>query len=405
MKKFFEIALGVITSIGGFVEVGSIATSAQAGAVFRFQLLWPVVLGTLCVIFLIEMSGRLAAISKHPLPAAVRERFGINFFVIPLLAETVVDLLVLASELGGACIALQLMTGIAFPYWALPVALLAWAMLWYTNFSTIEYGVSLLGLITIVFVVAAIKLHPPAGEAAKGLLPTLPAHDKVHYWFLAVSMLGATISPYLFNFYSSGAVEEKWNEEHLGPNRITAVLGMGFGGVVALGVIGAAALVLSPRQIQIDTYEQVALIVSHPLGKIGYWLFSAGLFVACFGAALELSLDISYVYAQALGWKWGENEKPADAARFSMVFTIFLFAGSIFILAGLDPLKLTLFSMAVTTVILPVVVLPFLVLMNDKKFVGKHTNGRLGNAVVFFCVILAGLLALVAIPLEIFGGK
>ena len=111
------------------------------------------------------------------------------------------------------------------------------------------------------------------------------------------------------------------------------------------------------------------------------------------------------MYAQAFGWKWGENEHPASAARFSMVFTVFLLAASVFILAGVDPLKLTLFSMAVTAVILPVVVLPFLVLMNDKKFVGKHTNGRLGNAVVFFCVILAGLVALVAVPLEIFGGK
>jgi Mn2+/Fe2+ NRAMP family transporter len=200
-------------------------------------------------------------------------------------------------------------------------------------------------------------------------------------------------------------VEEKWTEENLGPNRITAVLGMGFGSVIGLSVIVAAGLVFHPRGIQVDAYEQVALLFSLPLGRIGYWLFAAGLFVACFGAALELSLDIAYVHAQAFGWKWGENERPADAARFSMVFTIFLALASVFILAGVDPLKLTLFSMAVTAVILPVVVLPFLVLMNDKKFVGSHTNGPVGNAVVFFCIVLASLLALVAIPLEIFGGK
>ena len=33
--------------------------------------------------------------------------------------------------------------------------MLAWALLWYGNFSIIEYGVSMLGLITISFVVAA----------------------------------------------------------------------------------------------------------------------------------------------------------------------------------------------------------------------------------------------------------
>src|SRR5436189_2342216 len=98
LQQLFEIALGVVTSIGGFLEAGSIATAAQAGAAFRFQLLWPILLGTICLIFLIEMSGRLAAVGHHPLPSAVRERFGFGYFVIPLLAETVVDLLVLASE-------------------------------------------------------------------------------------------------------------------------------------------------------------------------------------------------------------------------------------------------------------------------------------------------------------------
>src|ERR1043166_7116704 len=120
-KQAFEIALGVITSVGGFLEVGSIATAAQAGAMFGFQLIWPIALGTVCLIFLIEMSGRLAAVSHHPLPSAVRERFGFGYFVVPLVAETIIDFLVLASEIGGVCLGLQLLTGISFPYWALPV--------------------------------------------------------------------------------------------------------------------------------------------------------------------------------------------------------------------------------------------------------------------------------------------
>src|SRR3954467_14836455 len=106
-RKLLEIALGVVTSIGGFLEAGSIATAAQAGASFGFQLIWPIAFGTLVLIFLIEMSGRLAAVGHHPLPSAVRERFGFNFFIVPLIAETLVDFLVLASEIGGACWALQ----------------------------------------------------------------------------------------------------------------------------------------------------------------------------------------------------------------------------------------------------------------------------------------------------------
>jgi Mn2+/Fe2+ NRAMP family transporter len=404
-KKIFEIALGVVTSVGGFLEVGSIATAAQAGATFRFQLLWPIALGTICLIFLIEMSGRLAAVCHHPLPSAVRERFGFNFYVVPLCAVTIVDFLVLASEIGGACVGVQLMTGIAFRWWALPIALLAWTLLWYGNFSVIEYGVSMLGLITVSFVVAALKMHPDPAAMARGLMPTLPHHDRTNYWFLVVSILGATISPYLFNFYSSGAVEDKWTEDDLTPNRITATLGMSFGGFMSFGVLVAAAMVLHPLGIRVEQYEQVPMIVSHPLGMWGFWLFGAGLTIACFGAALEVSLDIAYVWAQTFGWNWGENTKPADASRFSVVYTIFIFVGSIPILLGVDPLKLTVFSMALTAVILPFVVVPFLVLMNDEKHVGKHRNGLISNIVVGFVIVLAFIVAIVAIPLEIFGGS
>lgn len=67
MKKILEIALGIVTSIGGFLDVGAIATAAEAGSTYGFKLIWVIILGTICVIFLVEMSGRLAAVSKHTL--------------------------------------------------------------------------------------------------------------------------------------------------------------------------------------------------------------------------------------------------------------------------------------------------------------------------------------------------
>ena len=92
MKAIFDLILGVVTSIGGFVEVGSISTSAQAGSEFGFQLLWAVALAGLILALLIEMSGRLAIVSRRSLAAAVRERFGIHFHAVPLMAELVIRL-------------------------------------------------------------------------------------------------------------------------------------------------------------------------------------------------------------------------------------------------------------------------------------------------------------------------
>jgi Mn2+/Fe2+ NRAMP family transporter len=404
MNKIREIALGIVTSIGGFLDVGAIATAAEAGSSFEFHLIWAIVLGTICVIALVEMSGRLAAVSKHTLADAVRERLGFNFFIFPLIAEVIVDFLVLGAEIGGVCIALQLVTGISFQWWALPVAFAIWLLLWKGNFSLIENGISFLGLITLAFVVATFKLRPALPAVAGGLLPTIPQQDTPHYLFIAVSILGALISPYLFYFYSSGAVEDKWDRSHLGVNRAVAGLGMGFGSLVSLGVLIVAAQVLHPRGIQVDSYEQVALMLTQPFGYWGFVLFAASLGVACFGAALEVSLDTAYIVAQAFGWNWGESLHPKEAARFSFVYTVFVFLASLLMVVGIDPLQLTLFSMALTAVILPVTIIPFLVLMNDREYVGDHCNGWISNSIIIFTIVLAFVLAIVAIPLEVLGG-
>lgn len=404
MKKVLEITLGILTSIGGFLDVGAIATAVQAGAAFKFQLIWAIALGTICVVFLVEMSGRLAAVSRHTLVDALRERFGINFYIIPFVAELVVDFLVLAAEIGGVALALQLVTGISFRWWALPVAFVLWLLLWKGTFSIIEKGTSFFGLITLCFVVAVFVLHPPWREVAAGFVPTLPGHDNAHYWFIAVAILGALISPYLFYFYSSGAVEDKWDEGHLGVNRGVAAVGMGFGSFVSIGVLVVSALALFPRGIGVDRYEQAAMMLTEPFGYWGFILFAASLGITCFGAALEVGLDQAYVTAQALGWNWGESQHPKEDARFSMTYTIFIFTAPLLMLIGIDPLTLTIFTMALTAVVLPLVILPFLILMNDENYMGEHRNGFISNSVVIIIIVLAFVLAVVAIPLEIFGG-
>ena len=403
MSKLLEIALGIVTGIGGFLEAGSLATAAQAGAKFGYQLIWAIALGTVCIAFLVEMAGRLAAVSRHTLPDAMRERFGIAFFLVPLVVVVLVSFLVLASEIGGVCLALQLATGIRFQWWAPLVALLVWLLLWAHNFGLVEKGVSLLGLVTLVFVVAVFKAHTPLGQVAAGLVPSLPKEEPAKYWFIAVSIIGASVSPYLFYFYSAGAVEDEWDESYIGVNRIISGLGMGFGGIVAIAVLAVAAMVLHPRGIQVSQYEQIPLILAEPLGHWGFILFVISLGVACFGAALEIALEIAYLVAQGFGWKWGENIKPGEAARFSLTYTIAALLAGLVIFSGIDPLKLTIFSMALTAVSLPVTVIPLLIIMNDRHYLGDNVNHWIANAAVLFVSVLACIVALVAIPLQLKG--
>ena len=404
MRKMLHITLGVVTSIGGFVEVGSISTSAQAGAQFGFRLLWAGVVAAALLAFLLEMTGRLAAVSRHTFADAVRERFGFTFHAGLLAMELVLDLLLLAAEIGGVAIALQLATGVAFRWWALPVAFGVWLLLWFGTFGTIEDSVSLLGLVTLALVAGVLVMGVSWGAVVHGLVPGLPDDHLATYGFQAVGILGATVSPYLLNFYASGAVEDRWDEGFLAGNRVVAALGTAFGATISLAILVVAALVLSPAGIRVDGYEQAALLLVPAFGRWGFLLFVASLAVGCFGAALEVTLNLAYVLAQAFGWNWGEAETPRKNARFCFTYTVVLVPPALLMLAGVDPLGLTLFTMALTVIALPVVVFPLLVIMNDRHYLKEHTNGRIANTIVVVVLVLGALMALVAIPLEIAGG-
>jgi len=404
VKKWGELALGIVTSIGGFLEVGSIATSAQGGAEFGYQLAWVLLIGTLSLAMLMEMTGRLAAVSKRTYADLLRERFGFRFFVVPLVAVFVVSLLVLMSEIGGVAIALQMASGIDFRWWAIPIALLGWLLLWRGNFSIVEQGTAMLGLVAISFAVGALVLHPTWPTLGRALLPSLPSHDHARYWYLAVAILGASISPYLYLFYSAGAVEDEWTIEHLSVNRVTAGAGNVFGGGLAIAALVTAALVLAPRGIRVEHYEQIALLLATPLGRTGFVLFIATLFVTCFGATLEIVLAMAYLLAQGFRWSWSENLKPGKDARFSTSYSVLILLAALPIALGADPLSLTNISMVLTAASLPVTVVPLLVLMNDGDILSSHVNGWPSNLALVVMGLLSLVLLVAALPLQLLGG-
>lgn len=404
MKKILQISLGIITSIGGFLEIGSVTTAVQAGAQFGYQLLWPILLGTLCLIFLVEMSGRLSAVSKHTIVDAMRERFGFPFYFVVCVGMVIVAFMVLIAELGGIGFGLQILTGIGFPWWAVPVSFIVWLLMWKGTFSLIENGASLLGLVTISLVVSAFKLHPDWSGVASGLVPSIPESDKARHGFLAVSILGATLSPYLMYFYSSGAIEDKWDRTYIPVNRFIALFGMTFGGVLSMAVLIVAALALQPKGIQVETFPQAALLMTTALPKWGFYLFAVSMIFACFGAALEISLAIAYFFAQGFGWNWSEDLKPSKNSRFAFVYTLIIMLAAIPLIMGIDPIKVTMISMALTSATLPLAIVPFLFLMNDPVYLGKHRNGWISNSVVAITILISFVLALISIPLEIIGG-
>jgi manganese transport protein len=408
LKNVLAVALGILSAIGGFVDIGDLVFNTQAGATFGFQLLWVVVIGVVGIIVYSEMCGRVAAVAKRPVFDLVRERTGFGAGLATLVASQVVNLMTCAAEIGGVAICLQLLSGL--PYRVLiPLAVAGLAVAsWVLPFEWIERVFGYLGLCLLVFAVAAIKLHPDWGKVAHGFVPgSHSGGSLLVYLYFVVGLLGAAMTPYEVYFYSSGAVEDGWGPKELNLNKVTATIGYGLGGFLSFSLMIVAAVLFLPQGIDPQFLGTPALTAEHAFGKVGLLLALVGILFAVGGAAIETCFSGAYNTAQFFGWRWGKRERPAAASRFTLAWLVIFALAFLVVITGYDPVKLTEYSVIFSVVALPLTYLPILLIANDHTYMGSKTNGKLANVfgVVYFVVIIAIAIAAIPLMLVTHGGQ
>ncbi|MEV4641331.1 divalent metal cation transporter [Actinoplanes sp. NPDC049548] len=401
MKRFLAIALGILTAIGGFVDIGDIVANAEAGASFGIAHAWVLVVGVLGICAYAEMSGRVTTVSGRPVFDLVRERLGPRVALANLAGSLLVTVLTLGAELGGVGLALQLATSVHYLLWVPVVAVVLWVALWRVKFGVLENVFGLTGLVLIVFIVAAVKLGPDPAQMWQQATRPGPTggEDWGTYWFVAVALFASALTPYEVFFFSSGGVEERWTSEDLVRSRINVFVGFPLGGLLAFAIMVTSATVFEPRHVSVDTLAQVAMPVALALGKLGLAAAILGFFAATFGAAMETGLSTAYTVAQYFGWAWGKLRRPRRAARFHTVLIIGILVGVAVLMTTIDPIELTEYTLVFSAVALPLTYLPILVVANDRGYLGDRVNGRLANAVGTVYLIIVVAAALAAIPL------
>ena len=403
MKKLFAITLGILTAIGGFVDIGDLVANAAAGARFRFGLAWVVFVGVGGIVVYAEMAGRVASISGRPVFSLVRERLGPRFGLANLFASLFINFLTLTAEIAGVAIALSMVASVNYILLVPFAAALIWILMWRLPFERLEQIFGLAGLALLAFLYALIQFGPDWGEIVSQVThPAITPDESVFtYAYFAIGLFGAAMTPYEVFFFSSGAVEERWTRKDLALNRANVYVGFPLGGVLSLSIMAMAALVLAPLHIGVDTLPQVALPVAATTGKIALACVILGIFAATFGAALETGLSTGYTIAQYFGWQWGKYVKPRQAARFHIAILVAVLAAVFVIMTGVDPVLVTEYSIVLSAAALPLTYFPILVVSNDPAYMGEHTNGRVLNTIATAYFVLIAAIAVVTIPLMI----
>jgi manganese transport protein len=397
MRSILKIALGIIAALGGFLDIGDIVFNTQAGALYRYDLLWAVVLGTLGIAVYAEMCGRVAAVTQRPVFDTIRMRLGFGMGLVALIASTFVNVLTVAAELGGLAIVLELLFDGPFSMFVVLAAIVLVVVVALLPFGGIERLFGYCGLLMVVFIAAILHQGPDWGEVGQGFVPSLSGSTL--YLYFVVGVFSAALMPYEVHFYSSGAVEEGWTEANLKENRLNAIVGYGLGGILACALVVASGFLFHPLGVQPDDLGTAALPAQGAFGETGLLLALGGIMFCVGGAAIDSSFSASYNLAQFLGWEWGRYRGPSQAPRFTVSWLIFLFLALLIVESGINPVEITEYAVIFSVVALPLTYLPILLVAGDRSFMGDHANGRLAGALgwTYFAVIV--VLALTAVPL------
>ena len=398
-----ELTLGIMTAVGGFVDISELVFAAKAGSAFGYALIWVFAFSTIGIIVFSEMSGRVAAVAKQPVFNLMRHRLGLKLGLVTLAASIISNLITCAAEIGGVALVLNYLTG--WPYLLMAVAMTALliASIWVLPFKWIERAYGLLGLFMITFVVALVAIHPPWGQLAGGFIPQIPhglsTKELLTFGYFMVAIVSAVMFPYEVYFYSSGGIEEEWGPKDIMTNRMTAILGMGLGSLLAIAILSNSAQLFSAINVDPEIPGSAALEAAIPFGKWGLILALLGMFFAIAGAAVETCMANAYSIAQFFGWMWGRHKKPWEAPRFTITWiALFLLALGI-VLTGVDVMMLVEFAVLFSILVLPLTYLPLLLLAGDRNYMREHVNGPVAKGLgrLYFAIITAAALA--ALPL------
>ena len=407
MKKYLKIALGILTAIGGFVDIGDLVTNAQVGSRLGLSLGWVVILGIVGICLFAEMSGRVAAVSGRATFDVIRERLGPRMGLLNLFGSMAVTLLTFVAEIGGIALSIELLSSVDEVLLAPFIAILVWLILWKAKFSHIENVLGLLGLALVVFLIALFDLGPDWGHLLGDQLAAVgkPADESWSTWcYYAVALFGAAMTPYEVFFFSSGGVEERWTREEIPLMRANVFIGFPLGGLLSLAIAGCAWTVFGAYDVSIDSLGQVGLPVAVAFGKIGLAIVVLGFVAATLGAACETGLSTGYSIAQYFGWQWGKFVRPAEAARFHVVIGLAVVLAAGVLLTGVDPVMVTEASVVFSAIALPLTYFPILVVANDRGYMGEDVNGPVANVLGSVFLVIVVIAAVAAIPLMILTG-
>lgn len=381
---------GFIVTVG-FIDPGNWATNVAGDSEFNYSLLWVITLGTLMLVLFQSMSARLGIVTGHSLAYNVRNRFPrpvSAFFggsiVLACIATDVAELL------GGA-LGFQILFGLPLLVGGLITMVLQIMLTVTGRYRHIErIVVAFIGIIAVCYVIELALVHPDWSSAAYHVF--IPHLDKASM-LVAIGMLGAVVMPHNVYLHSNVVLNRPQPEGEEGRRRLIKYelgdtsLAMGLGWLINSAMVVVAAAVFFRHGVTVDSLTQASATLEPLAGSLARLLFGIGLLFAGLGSSFTSAMAEVNVLTAYLG-------RPEDPR--TKLYRIGLFILAIpalaVIAAGMDPLRVLIYSQVALTIQLPLTIVPLLLLVFSRKVMGEFRSGKAERALAIVATLVLSVL-------------
>jgi NRAMP (natural resistance-associated macrophage protein)-like metal ion transporter len=382
-------------------DAGGIATYASAGAQFGYRMLFFMLLVTIALIIVQEMSARLGAYTGEGIGSLIREHFSIRMTTFALIAFMIANVGLVVSEFAGIAAALQLFH--ISRYVSIPIAAVGiWLLVVYGSYKRAERVFLLLSLAFLAYLVAAVLSHPNISQAASQLV--WPHFIASHaFLFLGVALIGTTITPYM-QFYIAAAIPDKGvgPREYQQKERFGTIVGCILANIISMVIIIATAAAIKTRA-PLASAADAAQALRPVAGQFAGQLFGLGLLGASALAAAIVPLSTAYAVSEAIGTERSVGKRFREAPLFVGLFTLQIIIGAAVAIVPSNLIATLINAQVLNGIITPILLIYILILSNKKSLLGEAANGPFFKAAATTCVAVISALSVMVLATTISG--
>ena len=381
-------------------DAGGIATYASAGSQFVYRTLFFMVLVTVGLVVVQEMSARLGAYTGKGLAALIREQFSLRWAALAMGCVLLANVGLVVSEFAGIGAAFELL-GVS-RYLSVPLAALGiWSLVLFGSYRYAERAFLGLSLAFLSYPIAAVLGHPRWSSVAANLaFPHFVASRD--FIFVVVALIGTTISPYMQLYGAAGVVDRGIGPDEYRLERIDTVGGALFANVISMFIIIATAAAIGGHG-PLTSAKQAAEALRPVAGAGAQVVFALGLLGASALAGAVVPLSTAYAISEAVGVERSVSRRFREAPLFLGLFTAQVVVGAAVALTPVNLVRLLIGTQVLQGIITPVVLAFILVMGNRRAILGEAVNGPVFRKVSLVAVGGVATLSVVLVAQTVAG--